>query len=151
MRLTTLCYIEKDGAWLMLHRTKKQNDQSHDKWLGIGGKLEDRESPQECMLREVKEETGLTLTGYQFRGIVTFVSDLWETEYMFLFTASQFEGTLSECLEGELQWVPIEEVFYLNLWEGDRLFLERLAGNSCFFALKVEYQGDRLTGWKFES
>ena len=151
MRLTTLCYIEKDGAWLMLHRTKKQNDQSHDKWLGIGGKLEDRESPQECMLREVKEETGLTLTGYQFRGIVTFVSDLWETEYMFLFTASQFEGTLCECSEGELQWVPIEEVFHLNLWEGDRLFLERLAGNSRFFALKVEYQGDRLTGWKFES
>lgn len=151
MRLTTLCYIEKAGAWLMLHRTKKEHDQSHDKWLGIGGKLEDRESPTECMLREVKEESGLTLTRYQFRGIVTFVSDLWETEYMFLFTATQFEGTLCECTEGELQWVPIEEVFYLNLWEGDRLFLERLAGNSTFFTLKVEYEGDRLTGWKFES
>ncbi len=148
-RLTTLCYIEKDGAWLMLHRTKKEADQSHDKWLGIGGKFEDAESPQECMLREVREETGLTITDYAYRGIVTFVSDLWETEYMHLFTATGFSGELRECDEGELAWVPKDQIETLCLWEGDRLFLERLKGDSDFFSLKVEYEGDKLVSWKF--
>ena len=98
MRLTTICYIEQDGNYLMLHRTKKENDQSHDKWLGVGGKFEKDESPDECILREVKEETGLTLTSYQLRGVMKFVSDIWETEYMFIYTANRFEGELAECI-----------------------------------------------------
>lgn len=149
MRLTTLCYIERDGAYLMLHRTKKENDQSHDKWLGVGGKFEEDESPEECMLREVKEETGLTLTEYAFRGIVTFVSDEWETEYMHLFTATGYEGAIGACDEGTLEWIPKDEVPKLNLWEGDRLFLQRLLGSRDFFSLKVVYQGDHLVEWKF--
>ena len=149
MRLTTLCYIEKDGAYLMLHRTKKENDQSHEKWLGVGGKFEDGESPEECMLREVREETGLVLKKYRFRGIVTFVSDEWETEYMHLFTATEYEGTIGECAEGTLKWVLKEDVPSLNLWEGDKLFLKRLNESAQFFSLKVEYQGERLVRWKF--
>ena len=149
MRQTTLCYIEKDGAWLMLHRTKKEQDQSHDKWLGVGGKFEENESPEECMLREVYEETGLTLTEYAYRGIVTFVSDQWETEYMHLFTATGFEGEIGSCDEGVLEWVPIDEVMKLHLWEGDRLFLQRLQGSKDFFSLKVEYEGEHLSVWKF--
>lgn len=149
MRLTTLCYIERDGAYLMLHRTKKENDQSHDKWLGVGGKFEDGESPEECMLREVYEETGLTLTEYAFRGIVTFVSDEWETEYMYLFTATEYEGEIGECSEGTLEWIPKEKVTKLKLWEGDRLFLKRLTGSRDFFSLKVVYEGEKLSGWKF--
>lgn len=149
MRLTTLCYIEKDGAYLMLHRTKKENDQSHDKWLGVGGKFEDGESPEECMLREVREETGLALTEYAFRGIVTFVSDEWETEYMHLFTATGYEGEIGECNEGILEWVPKEKVGELNLWEGDKLFLKRLSGSRDFFSLKVVYEGEKLADWKF--
>ena len=149
MRLTTLCYIEKDGAYLMLHRTKKENDQSHDKWLGIGGKFEDGESPEECMLREVYEETGLTLTDYAFRGIVTFVSDRWETEYMHLFTADGYEGEPGECSEGVLEWVPKEKGTDLKLWAGDKLFLDRLNGSRDFFSLKAVYEGEVLKDWKF--
>lgn len=149
MRLTTLCYIERDGAYLMLHRTKKENDQSHDKWLGIGGKFEDGESPEECMLREVFEETGLILKNYAFRGIVTFVSDRWETEYMHLFTAAEYEGEPGECSEGVLEWVPKEKVTELKLWEGDRIFLERLNESRDFFSLKVVYEGETLKDWKF--
>lgn len=149
MRQTTLCYIEKDGAWLMLHRTKKEQDQSHDKWLGVGGKFEDGESPEECMLREVYEETGLTLTEYAYRGIVTFVSDQWETEYMHLFTATGYVGEIGPCDEGVLEWVSMDEVMKLHLWEGDRLFLQRLQGSKDFFSLKVEYEGEHLSAWKF--
>lgn len=149
MRLTTLCYIERDGAYLMLHRTKKENDQSHDKWLGVGGKFEDGESPEECMLREVFEETGLILKDYAFRGIVTFVSDRWETEYMHLFTAAEYEGESGECSEGVLEWVPKEKVTELKLWEGDRIFLERLNESRDFFSLKVVYEGETLKDWKF--
>ena len=149
MRLTTLCYIERDGAYLMLHRTKKENDQSHDKWLGVGGKFEDGESPEECMLREVFEETGLILRDYAFRGIVTFVSDRWETEYMHLFTAAEYEGEPGECSEGVLEWVPKEKVTELKLWEGDRIFLERLNESRDFFSLKVVYEGETLKDWKF--
>ncbi len=148
-RLTTLCYIEQDGQWLMLHRTKKEADQSHDKWLGIGGKFEDAESPEECMLREVWEETGLTVTNYEYRGIVTFVSDVWETEYMHLFTATGFTGKLRDCDEGELVWIPKKDVLDLRLWEGDRLFLTRLMEPCDFFSLKVVYEGDRLAEYKF--
>ena len=144
MRLTTLCYIEKDDACLMLHRTKKENDQSHDKWLGVGGKFEDGESPEECMLREVKEETGLTLTEYQFRGIVTFVSDEWETEYMHLFTASAWTGTPHPCDEGELAWIEKEKLLSLPLWEGDKIFLKLLDTDRPFFSLKLKYEGEKL-------
>ena len=146
MILSTLCYIEKDGCWLMLHRTKKKNDINHDKWLGIGGKFEEGESPEECLLREVREETGLTLTDYRFRGLVTFVSDEAPTEYMHLFTATGFTGTLRECDEGTLEWIPIGEVGLLPLWQGDRLFLSLLRQEGSFFSLKLEYRGDRLVG-----
>ena len=146
MILSTLCYIEKEGCWLMLHRTKKKNDINHDKWLGIGGKFEEGESPEECLLREVREETGLTLTDYRFRGLVTFVSDEAPTEYMHLFTATGFTGTLRECDEGTLEWIPIGEVGLLPLWQGDRLFLSLLQQEGPFFSLKLEYRGDRLVG-----
>lgn len=144
MKLTTICYIEKDGKYLMLHRTKKENDQSHNKWLGVGGKFEENESPDECILREVKEETGLTLLSYRLRGVMTFVSDVWETEYMFIYTADRFEGELTECNEGELLWVEKSAVLDLNLWEGDVLFLKRLIEDEKFFTIKVQYQGEKL-------
>lgn len=149
MILTTLCYIEKDDKYLMLHRVKKENDCNKDKWIGVGGKFEDGESPEECLLREVKEETGLTVTSYQFRGIVTFVSDEWETEYMHLFTASDYEGELPEnamrdCSEGELVWVPKDEIENRNLWEGDKIFLKLLQERAEFFSLKLRYEGEKL-------
>lgn len=144
MQLSTLCYIEQSGKYLMLHRTKKENDQNHDKWLGIGGKFEKDESPDECLLREVKEETGLTLVDYDFRGIVTFVSDECETEYMHLFTATEITGELVECNEGSLKWIDKVEVLELNIWEGDKIFLNRLNGSKTFFSLKLEYRGDKL-------
>ena len=139
MRLTTICYIEKDDSYLMLHRTKKQNDQSHDKWLGVGGKFEKDESPDECMLREVKEETGLTLESFRLRGVMTFVSDVWETEYMFIYTADEFEGELAECSEGDLQWIKKTEVMNLKLWEGDKIFFDLLERDCGFFSLKLVY------------
>lgn len=144
MILSTLCYIEKDGCWLMLHRVKKKNDVNHDKWIGIGGKFEEGESPEDCLLRETREETGLTLMEYRFRGLVTFVSDEAPTEYMHLFTATGFTGTLQECDEGTLEWVPIKQVETLPLWQGDRLFLELLQREERFFSLKLRYEGERL-------
>ena len=144
MRNTTLCYIIKDDSCLMLHRTKKKNDQSHDKWLGIGGKFEDRESPEDCALREIKEETGLIVIGYKYRGIVTFVSDEWETEYMHLFTVTEFEGDIIECDEGDLEWIKKEDMLKLPMWEGDKIFLGLIASDAPFFSLKLEYIGDRL-------
>ena len=133
----------------MLHRVKKENDCNKDKWIGVGGKFEEGESPEECLLREVYEETGLTLTNYRFRGIVTFVSDEWEGEYMHLFTASEYEGELLEnamrdCSEGELVWVPKCEIEKLNLWEGDKIFLRLLQERETFFSLKLRYEGERL-------
>lgn len=144
MRNTTLCYIEQDGKYLMLHRVKKENDLNHDKWIGVGGGFEDKESPEECVLREVKEETGLSLTSYRFRGIVTFVSDRWETEYMYLFTADGFKGTLAECDEGVLEWIPKQVLYDLTLWEGDRIFLRLLDSGEPFFSLKLVYEGQAL-------
>ncbi len=150
MKLTTLCYIENDhGEYLMLHRTKKQNDLNAGKWIGVGGKFEADETPEECLLREVYEETGLTLTRYRFRGIVTFLSNEWEGEYMHLFTADKYEGTLCDCNEGELAWVPKNDVLKLNLWEGDHIFLRELLKNDCFFSLKLSYTGDVLTDSSF--
>lgn len=146
MRNTTLCYIHNDrGQTLLIHRVKKENDLNHDKWIGVGGKFEDKESPEECLLREVKEETGLTLTAYRYRGIVTFVSDEWETEYMHLFTADRFIGELTRCDEGVLEWVDDDKVAALPTWEGDRIFLRLLEQDAPFFSLKLVYAGDTLT------
>ena len=145
MKLTTLCYIEKDGCYLMLHRTKKEHDVNHDKWIGVGGKFEDGESPEDCLLREVREETGLTLTRYRFRAVVTFVAEGYETEYMHLFTADGYTGTLSDCDEGDLEWVPKGKVGSLPIWEGDKLFFRLIeAPDSPFFSLKLVYKGDSL-------
>ena len=144
MILSTLCYIEDGGQVLMLHRTKKENDINRDKWIGIGGRFEDGESPEDCVLREAKEETGLTLTSLRFRGIVTFVSDRWETEYMHLFTADDYTGRVAECEEGDLEWVPKEKVRDLPTWEGDRIFLRLLDEDAPFFSLKLVYEGERL-------
>lgn len=146
MKNTTLCYIEKDDAYLMLHRIKKVNDENHDKWIGVGGKFEAGESPEDCLLREVKEETGLMLTDYRYRGLVTFVSDEWGTEYMHLFTATGFEGEMKTCDEGELVWVPKSEIENLNIWEGDKIFFRLLVKSDKFFSLKLTYKGDALVG-----
>lgn len=142
---TTLCYLERDGKYLMLHRVKKKNDLNHDKWIGVGGKFEADESPEECLLREVREETGLTLTDWRYRGIVTFVSDTWESEYMHLFTADGFTGTMTDCDEGTLEWVEKSAVPSLPDWEGDKIFLRLLAEDAPFFSLKLCYEGDTLT------
>jgi 8-oxo-dGTP diphosphatase len=141
---STLIYLERDGCYLMLHRTKKENDLNRDKWIGVGGKFEPGESPEECMLREAREETGLTLTRWRYRGLVTFVSDVWETEYMHLFTADAWTGTLRDCDEGELEWVPKKDIPSLRLWEGDKLFLRLLDEEVPFFSLKLRYEGDAL-------
>lgn len=141
---TTLCYIEKDNKYLLLHRTKKENDLNEGKWIGVGGKFEKDETPEECLLREVKEETGLTLTKYKLRAVITFISNEWETEYMYLFTASEFSGKLMGCDEGELEWVDKEDILKLNIWEGDKIFLKKMIEEDNFFTLKVMYEGDKL-------
>lgn len=150
MQLTTLCYIEKEDKYLMLHRVKKEVDINKDKWIGVGGKFEEGECPEECLLREVKEETGYTLTDYQFRGIVTFISDSWVNESMHLFTATGFEGEQIVCDEGELVWVEKDKLMELNLWEGDKIFLELLQKEQRFFSLKLVYEGDTLVEQKLK-
>jgi len=143
--LTTLCYIEKDGSYLMMHRIKKEHDINEGKWIGVGGHFEEGESPEECLVREVLEETGLKLTSWRFRGIVTFCSDDSPAEYMCLYTADSYEGTLTgECREGILKWVPKDQVADLRLWEGDRIFLELLTEEAPFFSLKLTYEQGRL-------
>ena len=144
MHNSTLCYIVKDGKVLMLHRVKKKNDINHDKWIGIGGKFEPEEAPEECILREAKEETGLTLTSWRCRGVVTFLQEGGEGEYMYLFTADDFTGELTECDEGDLQWVSMDFLDALPTWEGDRIFLNLLWQDTPFFLLTLRYQGDRL-------
>ena len=147
MRNTTLCYLERDGCYLMLHRIKKENDLNRDKWIGIGGKFEEGESPENCLLREVREETGLTLGSWRYCGIVTFVSDEWGTEYMHLFHSEDFHGSLRECDEGSLEWIEKSALASLpELWEGDRVFLRMMENNEPFFSLKLCYRGDLLTG-----
>ncbi|MCI2047505.1 MAG: 8-oxo-dGTP diphosphatase [Faecalibacterium sp.] len=144
---TTLCYLEQDGKYLMLHRIKKQQDVNHEKWIGVGGKFEQDESPDECILREVQEETGVTLTDYRCRGVLTFVAAPWETEYIYLYTATGWRGTLLDadaCREGVLAWVAKEKVTQLPIWPGDRIFLALLAQDAPFFSLKFVYDGDRL-------
>lgn len=146
MRNTTLCHIERGGKYLMLHRVKKENDLNRDKWVAVGGKFEDGESPEECNAREVLEETGLTLNSAEYRGIVTFVSDKWETEYIHIFTSRDFSGSLRECDEGNLEWIDKKALLSLPIWEGDQIFL-RLIDDPAqpFFSLKLVYEGDRLT------
>ncbi len=149
--LSTLCYIERDDKYLMLHRTVKKNDVNKDKWIGVGGHFEYQESPEECLLREVKEETGYTLTSYQYRGIVTFVYGEDVTEYMSLYTADGFEGTPIPCDEGELEWVAKKDIFDLNLWEGDKIFFRLLEEGRPFFSLKLVYdKQDRLLSYSID-
>lgn len=138
---TSLCYIEKDGQYLMLHRIKKEKDINKDKWIGIGGKFEERESPEDCVRREVLEETGLILRNLNYRGIITFVTDKWETEYMHLFTSDEFEGQIKTCDEGDLQWVDKSKLLQLDIWEGDKVFLRLLDTHQPFFSLKLTYVG----------
>lgn len=144
MRNTSLCYIERGSEYLMLHRVKKENDENHDKWIGIGGKFENGESPDECMLREMREETGLTALSWRARGIVTFVSDEWGTEYMHLFTCDRFSGSMKDCDEGVLEWVDKSRLLSLPIWEGDKIFLRLLNEEAPFFLLKLCYKGDEL-------
>ncbi len=144
MRNTSLCYIERGSEYLMLHRVKKENDENHDKWIGIGGKFENGESPDECMLREMREETGLTALSWRARGIVTFVSDEWGTEYMHLFTCDRFSGSVKDCDEGVLEWVDKSRLLSLPIWEGDKIFLRLLDEGAPFFLLKLCYKGDEL-------
>ena len=150
MILSSLCYIENNGKYLMLHRTKKENDINKDKWLGIGGKFEDGESPEECVVREVKEETGLTLNSYKLRCIVTYVSTTWETEYMYVFTSNDFTGTLIECNEGDLEWIDKKQITKLPTWEGDKLFVEKLQKDDTFFTVKFEYDGEKLIKYQLK-
>ena len=145
---TTLCYIERGDEYLMLHRVKKENDINRDKWIGLGGKFEEDESPEECLLREVYEESGLRLTSWRYRGIVTFVNTKCSSEYMHLFTADGFEGTVGPCDEGELEWIKKSKLMKLTLWEGDRIFLRLLDSNEPFFSLKLSYDGDELISAK---
>ena len=144
MRNTTLVHLELDGKYLMLHRVKKEHDENHDKWVGIGGKFEPGESPEDCALREVREETGLTMKSWSYRGIVTFVSDEWGTEYMHLFHSTDFSGTVKDCDEGVLEWVDKRALYDLPIWEGDKIFLRLLETDCPFFSLKLRYQGDKL-------
>lgn len=144
MTNTSLCYIEHGGKYLMLHRVTKTVDENKDKWIGIGGKFEEGESPEDCVIREVSEETGLTLNSWRYRGIVTFVSDEWGTEYMHLFTSDDFSGAPRECDEGVLEWIEKERLLSLQIWEGDKIFLRLLDTDEPFFSLKLCYQGDKL-------
>ena len=144
-KLTTLCYIIKDGKVLLLYRNKKKNDLNEGKWVGIGGKFLDGETPDECLLREVYEETRLRLTDFHLHGVVTFVSDRWDNEYMLLYSSRDFEGELiSDCREGTLSWIPLDQVMTLPMWEGDRYFLEPLLAGEEHINLKVVYEGDTL-------
>ena len=151
MKNTTLCYIEKDEKYLMLHRTKKDNDENHDKWIGVGGKFENGESPYDAARREIFEETGICAEKLNYRGIVTFVSDIYGTEYMHLFTCKDFHGNiLAECNEGELRWIDKKDVYSLPIWEGDKIFFRLIEGERDFFSLKLVYEGDNLVSHTIE-
>lgn len=141
---TTLCYIERDDSYLMMHRVKKEKDINKDKWVGVGGHFEEGESPEDCLLREVSEETGLTLTNWKLRGIITFATDVQQTEYMFLYTADSYTGEMIECNEGNLEWVKKSDVYDLPIWEGDKVFFRLLEKDVPFFSLKLRYEGDAL-------
>ena len=144
MLYTTLCYIENDDSYLMLHRIKKDRDVNAGKWIGVGGKIEQGETPEDCLVREVYEETSLSLTDYSYRGIINFSSEGWEDERIYLYTASGFFGELDTCAEGELRWVKKDQLLGLNLWEGDKIFLKLLMEDAPFFTLDLSYSGDKL-------
>ena len=144
MKETTLCYVQKDNKYLMLHRIKKEEDVNEGKWIGIGGRIEDGETPEQCLVREAKEETGLNLTSYRYRGIVHFRSEDYEDEDMHLFTADAFEGELTECDEGVLKWINYDKLYDLPMWEGDKLFFGLIRSNAKFFDLVLQYKGDKL-------
>ena len=147
---TTLCYIRRGGEWLMLHRAGRENDENAGKWIGVGGHIEPGETPEECLLREVREETGLTLTRWHARGVIDFSSDVWGEERMHLFTADEFTGEMTACDEGELRWVPEAEVPLLPTWAGDRIFLNLLLEGEPFFHLSLKYEGEALVGYRLE-
>lgn len=142
--LTTLCYIEREDSYLMMHRVKKEKDMNKDKWIGVGGHFEEGESPEECLIREVREETGLELTNWKLRGIITFVTDVYEPEYMFLYTADGYTGEISDCDEGTLEWVKKSDVYDLPIWEGDKVFFRLLEEREEFFSLKLRYESEKL-------
>lgn len=142
--LTTLCYIEREDSYLMMHRVKKEKDINKDKWIGVGGHFEEGESPEECLLREVREETGLELTSWKLRGIITFVTDVYEPEYMFLYTADGYTGEITDCDEGTLEWVKKSDVYGLPIWEGDKVFFQLLEEREEFFSLKLRYESEKL-------
>ena len=146
---TTLCYVEQDGKYLMLHRTKKEKDINKDKYIGIGGHIEHGETPNECIIREAREETGLRLINPRLRGLLTFVIDDMD-EYTFLYTCTDFEGTLKECDEGDLEWIPKEKIKDLPLWEGDKIFFKMLEEKEDFFTLKLVYVNDKLVDYHFD-
>lgn len=151
MKQTTLCYIEKDNKYLMLHRTKKEKDENKDKWIGIGGKIEEGETPTQCVLREAKEETGLTLNEVKFRAIIYFRNSFYNDEDMYLFTCNDFSGTIKECDEGDLEWIDKEELYNLTLWEGDKIFLKELSTSESFFELTLNYEKDKLISHEFKN
>lgn len=144
MKQTTLCYIEKEHKYLMLHRTKKENDMNKDKWIGIGGKLEEGETVLDCVLREAYEETGLKLINPTYRGVIYFRNSYYYDEDMHLFTCSTFTGDIKECDEGNLEWIDIDDLYSLTLWEGDKIFLDALRRNDPFFYLTLNYDKDTL-------
>ena len=151
MKMTTLCYIENEkDEYLMLYRVKKENDENKDKYIGIGGKFEENESPFDCVRREIEEETGLLAESLSYRGIVTFVSDLYGCEYMHLFVCDKYSGKIKECDEGTLVWINKKEVYNLPLWEGDKIFFRLLEENRSFFSLKLMYEGERLISYTIE-
>ena len=141
---SSLCYLYRGNQVLMMHRTRKKNDMNHDKWIAIGGRFEAGERPEECALREVREETGLTMIAPAYRGVVTFINDRYETERMHLFTADRFEGEMTDCDEGELVWIPKEQMDALPQWEGDRIFHRLLDEGIPFFELELNYSGEKL-------
>ena len=148
---TTLCYVEKDGEYLMIHRVKKKDDMNHDKWIGLGGKLEPGESPFDCVRREIREEAGISLDELKYRAIITFVSDEYGTEYMHLFTSDKFSGNIkNDCSEGELAWIKKEKLLSLPIWEGDKIFLKLIETEERFFSLKLVYAGDKLISHTLE-
>lgn len=145
MKLTTICYIDNGDSYLMMLRNKKKNDLNEGKWLGIGGKFMPHETPEECICREVTEETGLILDSYVMRGVITFYSEGYEDEYIYVFTSDRYHGQLTECDEGELHWIPKSDILDIGIWEGDRIFLKLLLEGSPFFSIKLSYSGDVLT------
>ena len=144
MKQTTLCYLERGSQYLMLHRTKKKNDLNHDKWLGVGGKFEEGESPEDCMLREVWEETGFTVTKWRYCGIVTFVHNIYDDEHMHIFVCNDWTGNQIECNEGDLEWIEKQRLLELTMWEGDKIFLRLIDEHRPFFSLKLTYEYDTL-------